>query len=256
MVEPNAETYAAVRTWIDPVEAEVRLPELVARRGDLAASAERAGAALEQAEALLSKAVDPGGPIRAVVLVGLSQANGWVTMLDGEPTLFMAVEQLPSAPFDVVLALHELVHLVHMRRVTSDWPPDRLDADLLREGLAVHATTRLMPWVLPSGHLWFRTGAEAWVEGCQAMRAQLHARALTELNRTDVSQTWFSGASDRVGDLPGRCGYWLGWKLLDHLVGDRPLEIPLRWPLIEASTQLRRALSDVVAHGTSPGHLF
>ncbi len=42
VVEPNAEIYAAVRTWIDPVEAEVRLPGLVARRADPAARAERA----------------------------------------------------------------------------------------------------------------------------------------------------------------------------------------------------------------------
>jgi Transposase, Mutator family len=46
--------------------------------------------------------------------------------------------------------------------------------------------------------------------------------------------------TDRASELPARCGYWLGWKLLDHLVGEQPLDVALHWPLAEALTQLRQ----------------
>ncbi|MDG4786858.1 hypothetical protein O7626_13115 [Micromonospora sp. WMMD1102] len=243
VVEPDAEIFTAVRSWVDPGAAPDRIPGLIGQRANLRARAGQAKAAVRKAATLLADLLDGEQPIRAVVMVGLRQANGWVAPVRVEPTLFLAVEQLPEPPFDVVLALHELIHLVHQRRSARDWPSDRLDADLFREGLAVHATGRLMPEVSRSGHLWFRSDAGVWLDRCAERADVLRNRALRELVRTDVSEQWFSGAIDRPGELPGRCGYWLGWQLLDQIIGGEPLETALEWPLSTATVSLRAALS-------------
>ncbi|AVT28216.1 hypothetical protein C6361_00435 [Plantactinospora sp. BC1] len=242
VVEPDAEIFTAVRSWVDPGSAPDRLPGLVDRRAELRTAAQRAEAAVREAAGLLADRLHLDPPIQVVLMVGLGQANGWVASVRGEPTLFLGVEQLPEPPFDVVLALHELVHLVHQRRSARAWPADHLGADLFREGLAVHATGRLLPRISPSGHLWFRSDASVWLDRCAGMAAALRVRASRELERTDVSEHWFSGAIDRPGELPGRCGYWLGWQLLDRIVGVRSFEAALDWSLPQAVARLRTEL--------------
>jgi hypothetical protein len=243
IVAPNEEIFSAVEPWVDPKLAADRLPGMILRRTELAATAERAKSAVEEAAERLTDQLRVDHPIKAVVMVGLGQANGWVAPVRGEPTLFLGVEQMPEPGFDVLLALHELVHLVHMRRSTHDWPMERVDADLFREGLAVHVTARLLPEVPPSGHLWFSADAQGWIDRCVGMASTLRIRALRELDRTDVSAQWFSGAIDRPGELPGRCGYWLGWQLLDQILGSGPIEAALDWPLPAAAARLRAALT-------------
>ncbi len=238
VVRPHAPIYAAVTSWVDPADAAAALPGLVARGDSLLAAAERAARAVEQAAVLLRDAVPDAGPVDAVVLVGLGRANGWVAALDGTPTLFLAAEFLPAPGYDVVLALHELIHLVHRRRAARDWPADLMAADLFREGLAVHATSRLLPDVEPSGQLWFAPGAEEWIDRCD--RSGLAARALADLDRTDVGSRWFGGRQDRPGELPGRCGYRLGERLVAGM--DSPLPELLGRPLSEVVAELREAL--------------
>lgn len=215
VVRQHAAIYGAVTPWIDPAHAAVALPGLAGRGEFLLAEADRAQRAIDQAVDLL-RAVLPGlGPIDAVVLVGLGRANGWVAAIDGTPALFLAAELLPAPGYDVLLALHELIHLVHRQRAARTWPDDLMAADLFQEGLAVHATSLLLPETGPSGHLWFAPGFEEWIERCR--RAGLAARALAELDRTDVGDRWFSGGADRPGEVPGRAGYWLGARLVSGM---------------------------------------
>lgn len=242
VVEPHAEIYRAIEPWLDPADAPGSLPALVGRRAELMRRARRAEQAVRTAHALLRAALPDARPTGTVVLVGLGRANGWVTRVSGEPTLFLAVDQLPEPGFDVVLALHELVHAEHQRRAAHDWPGSRFDADLFREGLAVHLTTRLLPDIDGSGHLWFAEGRQDWIDRCRTREAALRRRALDDLTRDDVSDLWFSGAADRDGELPGRCGYWLGADLVDRLTAEVPLETAMRWPLAEASHRLRHLL--------------
>ena len=241
VVEPHAELYESVEAWIDLNEAAQRLPHVIRRADSFVASERRALAAVDEAEKLLSRVIRIDQPIRTVVLVGLGQANGWVAEVRDAPTLFLAVENLPDPPFDVILAMHEIVHLLHARRAARDWPRDRVDADLFREGLAVHTTSTLLPAIEPSGHLWFRPGEQRWISTCEAMSSQLRSRALAELDRTDASAQWFSGAADR-GGFPGRCGYWLGWRLVERMAATGSLDAAFGWPLIDVGVRLRDAL--------------
>jgi hypothetical protein len=247
VVEPHAELYSNIESWLDPADAGRMLPGLVHRRADLLRSRRRAHRAVHRAYSLLRQALPDAGPIDAVVLVGLGRANGWATPVNGRPTLFLAVERLPEPGYDVVLALHELVHAEHLRRTSPDWPDSRVDADLFREGLAVHATARLMPEVGASGHLWFAPGYHEWITRCRSLEAVLRRRALEDLRRSDVSSLWFSGAADRDGDQPGRCGYWLGYSLVDRITAGTSLAAAMSWSLPEVSSLLQQLLEDSAA---------
>jgi hypothetical protein len=249
VVEPRADVYRAIEPWLDPADASTTLPALLDRRQDLLARSGRAHVAIREAHAVLTAAMPDAGPIQAVVLVGLGRANGWATPIDGTPTLFMAVERLPDPGYDVVLALHEMIHAGHQHRAAHDWPAHALHANLFREGLAVHATDRLMPTISASGHLWFAPGMQPWIDRCQTARAFLRQQMLSEWHRDDptAERQWFSGAPDRAGDLPGRCGYWLGWDLMDSVLTHVPLDTAMTWPLAEATGRLHRQLETLAS---------
>src|SRR5690348_6135357 len=114
VVEPDAAVYRAVEPWLDPAHAVNALPELVSRGPELLRRTSRAEQAVRKAHTLLRHALPDAGPINAVLIVGLGGANGWATHVDGEPTLFLAVDRLPEPGFDVVLALHEMLHTEHL----------------------------------------------------------------------------------------------------------------------------------------------
>jgi hypothetical protein len=128
VVDSHAAIFRAVTRWVDPAQAAASLPNLIGRRLELAAGVDRAFAAVARARRVLVSFVQPAGPIPAVVLVGLGGANGWVASVRGAPTLFVAVERLPEPGLDVVLALHEMIHLVHLQRAAGDRPVERVDA--------------------------------------------------------------------------------------------------------------------------------
>ncbi|WP_433717822.1 DUF2268 domain-containing putative Zn-dependent protease [Actinoplanes sp. CA-051413] len=246
VVEPHAEIYRVIEPWMGVADAGQRLPDLVRSRDELVVRARRAQEAVHRAHSLLRRALPDAGRMNAVVLVGLGKANGWATPVNGTPTLFLAVDRLPEPGYDVVLALHEMLHAEHLRRASHDWPDNRVDADLFREGLAVHVTARLIPEMDASGHLWFAPGHHEWILRCQDREMTLRRRLLADLRRTDRSSAWFSGAADRDGDLPGRCGYWLGWRLLDRMMVDTSLEAAMHWPLPEVSSRLQHLLEEPV----------
>ncbi|WP_305782587.1 hypothetical protein [Symbioplanes lichenis] len=242
VVTPHAAVFRAVEAWIDPARAADALPGLVSRRAELLGRTPRAHAAVIEAQALLRRILPGAGPVDAVILAGLGQANGWATSVDGEPTLFLAVERLPEPGFDVLLALHELVHAEHLRRAARDWPHDRVDADLFREGLAVHVTAQLLPGIDAAGQLWFAPGFDEWVARCERQEPALRRQAAADLARDDASSRWFTGGPDGDGDLPGRCGYWLGRHLVRELTADVSLETAMNWSLADVSRKLRRLL--------------
>lgn len=240
--------YAAVDTWVPSDVAADALPDVLSGSETLLSAAERAHRAVAAAHARLAEVLTPEPEVQAVLLVGLGKANGWVAAVEDEPTLFLAVERLPDPPYDVVLALHELTHLVHLQRAANGWPSARVDADLFREGLAVHATTTLMPDIDRSGHLWFRKGEGAWIRRCEQLATALRGRALDDLHRTDQSEIWFSPDPPEA-HLPPRCGYWLGWDCLHRLAKDAEVTLSelSSWPLDRVSL----ALEDVLRSGGS-----
>lgn len=237
IVEPHAGLFEAIEPWVNPDRAADRLPGLIDRHGDFEARAQRAVHAVEKAYTLLP---DPS-PFETVVMVGLGGANGWAATVEGRETLFLGVESLPEPGYDVVLALHEMIHVQHLARGDRGWPDEQVGANLFREGLATYATTRLLPEVDASGHLWFAPGREPWIDRCAALEPELRRRIMAELDGDDVDGRWFRGLPDRPGEFPGRCGYWLGLRLMEHVLDGIALETAMQWPLDEATHRMKSA---------------
>jgi uncharacterized protein YjaZ len=76
---------------------------------------------------------------------------------------------------------------------------------------------------------------------------QLPGVAGRSIRALSAAEQWFSGAPDRDGDLPGRCGYWLGWDLMNSVLTQVSLDTAMTWPLAEASGRLQRQLETLTS---------
>lgn len=115
IVEPRQDLFDSIREWVPPERADAALPILIEQATAWGDALETAADAAREAERLLAGVVDVGEMLPVTALVGVGVANGWAASTDGVPRLFLAVELLPRAPHDVVLALHEFVHVLHLR---------------------------------------------------------------------------------------------------------------------------------------------
>lgn len=154
--------------------------------------------------------------IPTVLMVGVHTSNGWVTV-EGEPTLFLALECLPDQPFDEVLALHEAVHVAQRRLAPSEWPVS-VAARLLLEGVPTAVTRQLRPGLADSAYLWFDDAHEEWVNECQQREAEILPRVVGSLATEDspVVSELFDNKKHTL--LPTRCGYWIGEKVAQRLL--------------------------------------
>jgi len=107
----------------------------------------------------------------ADLLVGQHSSNGWVTMHEGRATLFLALEFLPDPPFDEILIVHELSHVVQglLSGVALDGVMPVGEA-VLTEGAAAAVSRFLRPGAPDSAYLWFDDAHQAWIEECARAR--------------------------------------------------------------------------------------
>jgi hypothetical protein len=243
IVEPYRHLFDAITDWVPPERADTVLPGLVRLAASWRDALAVAVAAASEAERILAGAVEVGETIPVTVLVGLGAANGWAAPVDGVPRLFLAVERLPPAPYDVVLALHELVHLLHLRSGARSWPQDRVDATLFSEGLATYVTMSLLPDISTSGHLWWDDDHGLWADRCAELEPTLRKGLLNSLGTTDC-RPWFSAAPQPSAELPVRAGYWLGARLIGELARTTSLRDLLDCDLTDATRDLRQLLDD------------
>ena len=57
--------------------------------------------------------------LHAVLMVGGGTSNGWVANHDGRRVLFLALETLGTPPYDDVLVVRELLHIVQGQLCTA-----------------------------------------------------------------------------------------------------------------------------------------
>lgn len=140
-------------------------PGLAAGLADAEQRARRAVA--ETAAMLNDRGLLPDAVLPTALMVGVGTSNGWVAPLDGELTLFLALEMLPSPPYDKVLVAHEAIHLIHHRLRPDPWP-ETVATRLYDEGLATALSQRLVPGLRLDEYLWFDTGWGKWLHDCEA----------------------------------------------------------------------------------------
>lgn len=149
-----------------------------------------------------------------VLMVGSGTANGWVALHQGKPTLFLALELLPTPPYDAILIAHEGAHVAHALSSAVTWPAP-VGAMVFIEGLAVTTSRALYPGHSDSAYLWFDDHHKQWVRDCQEAKDTIRSLAETAWETCDASVTGrlFEGAP-QPASVPPRAGYWLGDRVV------------------------------------------
>lgn len=147
-----------------------------------------------------------------VLMVGVGTSNGWATLLDGWPTLFLALEMMNDDVGDEVVAIHEAMHAVHLALLGPErqWS-GKFVYDFAAEGLAVAASRILHPGLSDSEYLWFAAGQEDWIADCQRQRAAIRSTvySLADAGEDDETVNGLLTMHKRADLLPARCAYWL-----------------------------------------------
>lgn len=150
--------------------------------------------------------------LHAVLLVGSHTSNGWVAELDGQPSLFLALEYLGTPPYDDLLVVHEIGHVVQMQLS----PPARdrtYTASLaaMIEGVATATSRVLRPGHTDSAYLWMDEDHETWIDECVERAPAIALRLLRHADAPDddksVAPLFRNHATPTI---PARCGYWVG----------------------------------------------
>ncbi|QLD28715.1 hypothetical protein HXZ27_20820 [Micromonospora carbonacea subsp. aurantiaca] len=241
--------------WSGGDDLPAALDRLTETRADLSSRAVRLRAELPDAVCAVAGALgwaDDRDPLECVTLVGLHRANGWADRLDGRYALFLAVEQLDNPAEERLLVHHEAAHVVHDRLATiRDWPDHGVAASLLAEGLATEVTTETVAGLPDEAYLWFhRPGYEPWLAECRSRWAEILDRIIADLDATTLDRHapyFLMRNLPDGGDLPKRCGYLVGLRVVRELRQAHPLPEIARWDLDRAVPKLRRALGALAA---------
>jgi predicted Zn-dependent protease DUF2268 len=229
---------------------------LVACWRDWKAAAVRAHGVVSSASGRLGGDLVLAGELRYLVMVGVGDSNGWVTIFDQHPTLFLAVEVLPDAPYDEILVLHELVHVAHQEQTSYDDDESSVADRLLQEGLATALSARLLPGFDADEYLWFgrpdalrwrRACVEAWDHTIRQILAVAGSREIDDLRR------FFGGTEMNSTDgVPGRAGYLVGTLGIERLLRTVPVEQLLGEPLESVSPLLLAAIQQIDPESPDP----
>ncbi len=236
--------------WGDP-DRRQQAADTVAALAPEIRDRERRAAALVQntGRDLTERGILEKDEIPTVLLVGGHTSNGWVSDLDGTTTLLLALEYLPTPPFDDLLVTHESTHVAHLNGGGGGWP-DTVGANLIREGAATAVSRLLRPGLADTAYLWFDEDHTPWVSECRRRQPEILNAALAALHNADpaMSDELFSA---RPGSpLPVRCGYWAGDLVIRRLLAQgTALPELLSWRYGDAVTNVTTVLQHQDSRG-------
>ena len=239
--------------WSTGPDLVAVLHRLAGENVDLTARSVAVRASLPDAVTTVSRAMGWAGdadPVDCVVLVGLHRANGWADTLDDRLALFLAVEEFGGADDDRLLVLHEAAHVVHDRLAgIRDWPGHGVANALLTEGLATLVSAETTPGLADEAYLWCgRPGYRPWLDECRRRWAEILGRIAADLDATDLDHYapyFLMRDSPLAGDVPKRCGYLVGLKVVRRLREEHPLAEIASWGLDRGRVEVRRALTEL-----------
>lgn len=152
-----------------------------------------------------------------ILYLGLCNAAGWATELDGRPAILLGIEKIIelnwcSERTMTGLVYHELGHLWHFQRRTSPWFKKANPAlwQLYSEGVAMYCEQELAgdPEFMPQYDA-------AWKCWCRNNRPALFSEYLRRLNARESVQDFFGDWSAYQGHSD--VGYELGSVLIRQL---------------------------------------
>jgi hypothetical protein len=186
-----------------------------------------------------------------VVMVGWFISDGWSTSAyQGKRTSFVALEFISrkyaseESEYLEILLTHEAAHSHHYLCNASTWREYHIGEALFLEGLAVLASARAFPGASETELLWFHTGYQEWLKGCEDHWLALREQLLKDFDTTEPAcySQYFQGP--QKGPFPLRSGYFAGYRAVLALSQRYSLIEMAHWNLIFAAEELRRVLQE------------
>ncbi len=198
--------------------------------------------------------------LNLVLLVGSFTSNGWTTDFRGQHTAFCPLECFSSRQALQVTLLHELAHVAHSQILATCYPQlDREGDDfhiapnLMKEGLATMSSKLSFPNYADAFHLWLGAedfDAQEWLRWCERNEQAIFRRALGDLEKSDQdTYPAYFGNGTIMGQR--RLGYYIGFKAIEHLLGEQRLGQLARLHPDSLEQTVRRAIEGMVEKQTS-----
>lgn len=190
-------------------EAALQAPTL---KDQITAAEDRACHLLDQAENDFRERGLLQGELRAVLMVGGHTSNGWVAEHNGHRSLFLALEYLGTAPYDDLLVVHEITHVVQSQ-LSPSTGARKYGSSLavMVEGAATATSRALRPGHTDSAYLWMDGHHEAWLDECNANAAAIASLLLRHADTPDDDEEVAPLFRNRATPgIPARSGYWVG----------------------------------------------
>ena len=208
--------------WGSPVkraDAALQAPRLVAQV--LAAEA-RARHILAQAEIDFRRGGLLHGELSVVLLVGAHTSNGWVADHQGKRSLFLALEYLGTPPYDDVLVVHELSHVVQAQLSPATAAPTYASSlAAMVEGAATATSRLLCPGHTDSAYLWMDDDHQDWLDECITSAPAIASLLLRHADTPDDDEAVAPLFRNREGGgIPARAGYWAGDQIAREMLKD------------------------------------
>lgn len=200
-------------------EAALQAPTL---KDQITAAEDRACHLLDQAENDFRERGLLQGELRAVLRVGGHTSNGWVAEHNGHRSLFLALEYLGTAPYDDLLVVHEITHVVQSQ-LSPSTGARKYGSSLavMVEGAATATSRALRPGHTDSAYLWMDGHHEAWLDECNANAAAIASLLLRHADTPDDDEEVAPLFRNRATPgIPARSGYWVGELIARGMLQD------------------------------------
>lgn len=158
--------------------------------------------------------------VEIVFYVGLCNAAGWVTNINGKDVILLGVEKILELNWQDIdsmygLIYHELGHIYHKQYgVFNQFSEDNKQNfvwQLFTEGIAMYFEQMLVKDLN-----YYHQNRDGWREWCESHFLQILVDFNTDLPMmTRLDQRYFGDWADYYGR--GDVGYYLGTKLVQHL---------------------------------------
>lgn len=161
-----------------------------------------------------------------VFYIGLCNGAGWVTTLDGKPTVLLGVEKIIELNWydkETMTALiyHELGHVWHysvgsLQSKTSTMG-EKYIKQLVNEGIAMYFEQLLM-----EDFNYYHQNINGWLDWCIAHKDELDLEFLRRLKTNSSAQDFFGDWQKYKGysDL----GYFIGCEFVKWMLDKKPLK--------------------------------
>jgi hypothetical protein len=155
-------------------------------------------------------------------MVGGHTSNGWVAEHNGHRSLFLALEYLGTAPYDDLLVVHEITHVVQSQ-LSPSTGARKYGSSLavMVEGAATATSRALRPGHTDSAYLWMDGHHEAWLDECNANAAAIASLLLRHADTPDDDEEVAPLFRNRATPgIPARSGYWVGELIARGMLQD------------------------------------